>query len=240
MSALGWLVLAVPGLLVGIGVRGVVWRLAVEEPPRTCCPQCAARARSLLVPVQPLTGRCARCSARTTPPPLVPELLGMAGFAVSGWIGGGPLRVAALCLLASLGLASVLVDAAVQRLPDVLTWPCLAGVAALCCGQAVVSGSLSSAVRSVLAGAAVAGLFLVLALVADVGLGDLKLAACLGVVLGFVSWNMAVAGIAAGFCLAGLYAAAALATRRRTQLSGHLALGPPLLFGAFLVLALAA
>jgi leader peptidase (prepilin peptidase)/N-methyltransferase len=168
----------------------------------------------------------------------MPELLGAAGFGLAGWIGGGPLHIAALCWLAAFGLAAVLVDAVVQRLPDALTWPCLAGVLALCCGQAAVSGSLTTAARTVLAGTAVAGFFLILALVADVGLGDVKFAACLGVVLGYISWNAAAAGIAAGFCLAGFYAAVALATRR-TRLSARLALGPPLMAGAFLVLVLA-
>jgi leader peptidase (prepilin peptidase)/N-methyltransferase len=193
----------------------------------------------LLAPVRPSTGRCTRCAARTTPPPLVPELLGAAGFGLAGWIGGGPLRVAALCWLAAFGLAAVLVDATIQRLPYVLTWPCLAGVTALCCGQGAASGSSSTAVRAILAGAAAAVLFLVLAFAVDTGLGDVVLAASLGVVLGYDSAAAAVTGIAAGFCLAGMHAVIALATRR-TQLSTHLALGPPLLFGAFLALALAA
>jgi len=239
VSVPAWLLLALPGLLVGVGVRAVVWCLAVEAPPRTCCPQCGTPARSLLVPVQPLTGRCTRCSARTTPAVLVPELLGAAGFGLAGWIGGGPLRVAALCWLAAFGLAAVLVDAVVQRLPYVLTWPCLAGVTVLCCGQAAASGSWATAVRTILAGVAVAVLFLVLAFAVDIGLGDVVLGASLGVVLGFVSGAAVLVGIGAGFVLAGLFAGMVLVTGR-TRLSGSLALGPPLLAGAFLVLGLAA
>jgi leader peptidase (prepilin peptidase) / N-methyltransferase len=239
VSAPAGLLLAVPGLLVGIAVRGVVWRLAAEVPPRSCCPRCAAPARSLLVPVRPLTGRCVRCRARSTPPALAPELLGAVGFGLAGWIGGGPLRVAALCWLVAFGLSAVLVDAAVQRLPAVLTRPCLAGVVALCCGQAAVSGSLTTAVRTVLAGAAVAALFLVLAFTVDYGLGDMEFSASLGAALGFVSWSAVVVGIAAGVVLAGICAAVALATRR-IERSTHIAYGPPLLAGAFLILAMAA
>jgi leader peptidase (prepilin peptidase)/N-methyltransferase len=132
----------------------------------------------------------------------------------------------------------VLVDAAIQRLPDTLTWPCLAGVAALCCGQAAVAGEPSTGVRTVLAGAAVAGFFLLLALVADAGLGDVKFAASLGVVLGYVSWSVVLAGLAAGLVLAGLCAAAGIAARG-TGRSARIALGPPLLAGAFLTLVLA-
>ena len=93
--------------------------------------------------------------------------------------------------------------------------------------------------RAVLAAAVVAAFFFVLALLADVGLGDLKLSAGLGAALGYCSWSAVAAGVAAGFALAGICAAAALAAGR-TRISARLALGPPLLAGTFLALALAA
>jgi leader peptidase (prepilin peptidase)/N-methyltransferase len=239
VSAAARLALAGLGLLVGIGVRGVVWRLAVEVPPRVACPSCGGASRGMFAPVVPLTGRCTRCRVRTFPPPLVPEVLGAAGFFLAGWTGGGGWRLAAVCWLVTFGLAAVLVDAAVQRLPDVLTWPCLAGAAALCCGQAAADGSPSTVVRTVLAGAAVAGFFLLLALIADAGLGDVKLAAGIAVVLGYLSWSAVLAGVAAGFALAGIGAAVAIAARG-VRPSARVALGPPLLAGALFVLALAA
>jgi leader peptidase (prepilin peptidase)/N-methyltransferase len=232
------LVLAGAGLLAGVGVREAVWRLAVEVPPRGACPACGTASRGSFAPVKPLTGRCTQCRVRTGAPPLVPELLGAAGFSLAGWIGGGGLRVAAVCWLAAFGLAAVLVDAAIQRLPDALTWPCLAGVAALCCGQAAIAGDPSAVGRTVLAGAAAAGFFLLLALVADAGLGDVKFAASLGVVLGYASWSAVLAGLATGLVLAGLSAATNFAARR-TGRSARIALGPPLLAGAFLALVLA-
>lgn len=234
-----WPLLAIPGVVAGIAVRFAVWRLAVEAPPRATCPACAAASRGLFAPVRPLTGRCTRCGVRTGAPPLVPELLGAAGFAVAGWIGGGMWRVAAVCWLLAFALAAALVDVAIRRLPDVLTWPCLAGVSALCCAQAAAAGSVSTAVRTVLAGAAVAGLFLLLALVADAGLGDAKFAAGIGAVLGYLSWSAVIAGVAAGFVLAGIGAAAAIAARG-VRPSAGIPLGPPLLAGTVLVLALAA
>lgn len=236
MSPPAWPLLAVLGLLVGLGVRSAVWRLASDDPPRTNCPSC--RVGSRLVSVRPVAGSCAGCGARTYPPLLMPEVLCATGFALAGWIGGGPLRVAAVCWLAAFGVAAALVDVAVQRLPDVLTWPCLAGVVAFSCGQAAASGSLSTSVRTVAAGASTAGLFLILALAFDVGLGDVKISASTGAALGYLSWSAAVAGCAAGFVLAGLYAAVAL-VERRTSLSARLALGPFLVAGAFLALAVA-
>jgi leader peptidase (prepilin peptidase)/N-methyltransferase len=170
---------------------------------------------------------------------LVPELLGTAGFALAGWLGGGGLRVAAVCWLVAFALPAVLVDARVQFLPEVLTWPSLAGVLALCLGQATADSAPAAAVRTVLAGLAVAVLFRVLVSAAGVGRGDLSLAPSLGVVLGYLSWNAVVVGIAAGFCIAGLGVAASMLVRRRGP-SGQVSFGPPLLAGALLTLWLTA
>ena len=173
----------------------------------------------------------------SSPPTLVPELLNVAGFVLAGWIGGGSLRVAAICWLVAFALPAVLIDAAVQRLPDLLTWPCLAGVITLSLAQSAATGSFATGVRTIAAGAAVAGAFLILALLADVGIGDVKLAASLGVVLGYVSWHAVAAGIAAAFCIAGLQATAMLLVRQR-GISTRMPLGPALLAGGFLVLVL--
>jgi leader peptidase (prepilin peptidase)/N-methyltransferase len=147
--------------------------------------------------------------------------------------------VAAVCWLVAFALPAVLVDARVQFLPEVLTWPCLAGVLALCLGQAAADGASTAAVRTVLAGLAVAAGFRVLVSAAGVGRGDLSLAPSLGIVLGFHSWNAVVFGIAAGFCIAGLGVAASMVVRRRAP-SGQVPFGPPLLAGAIVALWLTA
>ncbi len=208
MNTATWPYLALPGLLAGIAARHVVRRLVFEY--RTHSP---------------------------SPPTLVPELLSVAGFVLAGWIGGGGFRVAAICWLVTFALPAVLVDATAQRLPDILTWPCLTGVVALSLAQAAATGSLATGVRTVIAGIAVAGAFLLLALLADVGIGDVKLAASLGVVLGYVSWHAVAAGIAAGFCIAGLQATAMLLVQQR-GVSARVPLGPALLAGGFLALVL--
>jgi leader peptidase (prepilin peptidase)/N-methyltransferase len=236
VSAPTWPLLALPGLVAGIAARTVVWYLAVERPPRRACPACARPPRHALVPVRPLTGRCPRCGGAVFPPLLVPEVLGAAGFALAGWVGGGGLRVAAVCWLVAFALPAVLVDAAVQRLPDLLTWPCLAGVLALCLGQAAVDGAVRTLVRTALAVVVVAAVFLVLALVADLGLADVKLAAPLAAVLGYGSWSAVLAGLAAGFAIAGLYALAA-AVLAGHKISARMPLGPALLCGTMLGLA---
>lgn len=239
MSAPLWPYLALPGLLVGIAARSTVWYLAVGRPPRRTCPACSTVPNRTLIPVRLFIGRCRVCGYAPPPPAFVPELLGAGGFALAGWIGGGGFRVAALCWLVAFSLSAVLVDAAIQRLPDVLTWPCLAGVLVLLLGQTLVAGSAADGVRTMLAGCVVAGFFLTLALIADMGLGDVKLAGSLGAVLGYVSWYAVLAGLTAGFCIAGLHGVRVIATRGR-GLSTQLPLGPALLAGTVLVLALTA
>jgi leader peptidase (prepilin peptidase)/N-methyltransferase len=238
VSAPAWLLFAALGLAAGIAARSAVWYLAVEQPPRRECSACGARPRRALVPVRPFTGRCPHCASAVWPPVLVPELLGAAGFALAGWLGDGGWRVAAVCWLFAFALPAVLVDARVQFLPEVLTWPCLAGVTALCLAQAGADHSATIAVRIVLAGVAVAMVFRVLVLV-GFGFGDVSFAPSIAVVLGFVSWNTVVLGIVAGFCIAGLYVIAAMAAGRRGP-TGQVSFGPAMLAGTVLALWLTA
>jgi leader peptidase (prepilin peptidase)/N-methyltransferase len=238
VSAPAWLLLAIPGLVVGIAARSAVWYLAVEQPPCRECPACGARPLRALVPVRPLTGRCPHCASTVPTPALVPELLGAAGFALAGWLGGGGWRLAAVCWLFAFALPAVLVDARVHFLPEVLTWPCLAGVSTLSLAQAGADHSAGIAVRVVLAGVAVAVVFRVLVLI-GFGFGDVSFAPSIGVVLGFASWNAVVVGIVAGFCVAGLYVVAAMAVGRRGP-TGQVSFGPAMLTGAVLALWLTA
>ena len=81
--------------------------------------------------------------------------------------------------------------------------------------------------------------FLVLALVAPsgMGMGDVKLAALLGLYLGWLGWPAVALGAAAGFVVQAVVALALLATRR-IGLRGELPFGPAMLAGAALVLGL--
>ena len=170
-------------------------------------------------------------------PPLAPELLVAAGFVLSGWIGGGALRVLSLCWLVAFGVAAMLVDMAVQRLPEVLTWLGAAGVFVFSYGQAARADAFATGFRMLFAALALAGFFLALALLFDVGLGDAQFAVSLGAALGYVSWSAVVDGVAATFLIAGLYTAFLLIARRRRS-STSVPLGPALLAGTFLTLAL--
>jgi leader peptidase (prepilin peptidase) / N-methyltransferase len=159
------------------------------------------------------------------------------------------LVLAAACWLAACSVPLVFIDAAVHRLPDVLTVPAYAGTVVLLFVAAATASpeSFGAAagrpwpvlLRAVLGGVALAGFYLVLLLVspASMGLGDVKLAASLGTMLAWFSWRILLAGGFAGFALAGLYGAALLVTHRATP-KAQIPFGPFMIAGAFLVILL--
>lgn len=247
MTSTAWWTIAcgLTGLLIGAAVRAAICRGAVAYPPGTNCTACDVIPRHRVQLVWPITGRCRACSVRAAPPPLVPELLNGAVFAASAWIaqtedGTGTaraLRTAGLCWLAGFALAAVWVDAVSQRLPDGLVLPAGAGSVLLFCSAAFCNSLPAAAVRTVLAAATTAAAFLLLALFADVGLGDVKLAASLGAALGYTSWSALWLGAVLTFLLAGLFVALRLLTGYARRGDG-LALGPFLFAGCFVALCL--
>jgi leader peptidase (prepilin peptidase)/N-methyltransferase len=176
---------------------------------------------------------------------MLPELLTGVVFAASAWIAqtepgsesARALRLAGLCWLAAFALAAVWIDAAVQRLPDILVLPAGTGAILLTTAAALSDARPGAAGRVVLAAMLTAALFLVLALLAGVGLGDLKLAGALAAALGYDSYSTLLRGIAAAFVLAGLFTLLRYVVDPAHR-GARLALGPFLFAGCFLVLLL--
>ncbi|MFJ5923176.1 prepilin peptidase [Kitasatospora sp. NPDC092948] len=205
---------AVLGLLAGALLRPVAVRYAVPagEPWRTCAPA-------------PL-GRCVRCGERVGPPPLTVEAAAAAvGAALAADV---PARwLPLLVWVALFGVALAFVDAAVKRLPDALTLPLLAGTALLI---PLADHRPAVWLRCALAAGALGGLFLLLALFAPMGLGDVKLAPSLGAVLGLVGWRTFYAGLLYMWLIAAVWAVALLVLRRAGRRT-ELAFGPAMLLG---------
>ena len=86
--------------------------------------------------------------------------------------------------------------------------------------------------------AALACFYLVLCLIrpGEMGLGDAKLAATIGLALGWTSWQALIVGTFAGFALAAVYGGVLLAVHRATRTS-QLPLGPFILLGALAAIA---
>lgn len=133
------------------------------------------------------------------------------------------------------------IDIEVRRLPDRLVLPgyavALAGLAA----AAWSSGAGEALVRSVACGAIAFAGYLALALIgagrSGLGLGDVKLAGVLGLLLGWSGWLVAALGMLSGFVVGGLVAGFLLVARRSDRRS-HMPFGPAMLIGAYLWLCL--
>ncbi len=131
------------------------------------------------------------------------------------------------------------VDLAVHRLPDRVTYPAAAVCAAALLADAAVLGTWPDLARALLAAAAAGGVSLLAALAAPsgLGLGDVKLLALLGLLLGWAGWGVLLAGVFLGL-LAGAAASLLLVATGRAGWRTALPFGPPLLVGAVLALLL--
>ena len=242
---LGWVIAgAVAGLLAGPPIRAVVFAgsTSAGQPPRRECPDCSSLVlpgRWRWRPVLPVTGRCPACQARIGPPPLVAELAAGGALAIvaarasSGW------ELAALAWLTLIAVPLALIDVAVHRLPDRLTAPAFAGTLALLTVAALTAHQPDRVARAAIGAAALACFYLALCLLrpGQMGLGDAKVAASIGLVLGWTSWQALLTGTFAGFTLAAIYGGVQMARNKATRTS-QLPLGPFILLGALVALAL--
>jgi leader peptidase (prepilin peptidase) / N-methyltransferase len=231
---------AVLGLAVGSFLNVVVWRVprgeSVVSPP-SACPACGAPVRpGDNVPVLSwlrLRGRCRDCSAPISPRYPLVELATAALFVVLALRFGADPVLPAYLYLAAVGLALALIDLDCKRLPDVLTLPSIAVVAALL-GLARLLGSdtgdLSSAL---LGGLALFALYFALcfAYPAGMGFGDVKLAPVLGLATAWLGWGAWTVGAFLGFLLGGLFGVALIAARRGGRKTS-VPFGPFMLAGA--------
>lgn len=128
----------------------------------------------------------------------------------------------------------VLVDVAVHRLPDRLTWPAAAGTW-LGLGVAALTGPGPGPwLRATAAGLGLAVFFAASTLAFGArgfGLGDAKLAVSVGLLLGWYGWALPVTGLLLALTLSALGALVLLATRR-ARWTSHLPFGPYLVLGA--------
>lgn len=145
----------------------------------------------------------------------------------------------AFCIALPLLTALAAIDLDVHRLPNALTYPLMPLAVVIAAAASLFSGHAFAVLRAVLAGVVLGSAYLLLLVVspggAGLGLGDVKLALGLGVLLGWFSWSSLLGGTVAGFLLGGLWAAGLLISRRATRQS-YLAFGPFMIGGTVLAL----
>jgi leader peptidase (prepilin peptidase)/N-methyltransferase len=170
--------------------------------------------------------------------PRLPASLSAVSAVVGGLLGGaraGHPDVVAFVVLGVLGTAMAYVDIRRHLLPDRLTVPALLSGAVLLAIAAVAdpaTGGDDYARAWACAGALLLG-YLLMALVypAGLGLGDVKLAAALGLHLGWLGWAAPVVGTVAAFLVGGVIGVGLLVLGRATRRSA-VPFGPSMLVGA--------
>lgn len=173
----------------------------------------------------------------------VPRAAGVSGLLVLLLAGATALTGARPALLAvawaaGAGLVLAQVDLAVHRLPDRVLAPAVAVVTTAYLVDAVALGSWGALLRAVLAG------LLCLAVSAAAaaarhgpGFGDVKLLGLVGLVLGWFGWAVLGLGVLVGLVL-GALGSVVLVALGRAGWRTTVPVGPPLLLGAALALAL--
>jgi leader peptidase (prepilin peptidase)/N-methyltransferase len=129
-------------------------------------------------------------------------------------------------------VALALIDLEHRRVPNVIVLPATAAAALWILGVAIAGGRLPVAERAFASGAAGFVLLFTIALISGgMGMGDVKLAAFIGLFAGRFGWEVFVLAVFAGFVLGGVGAIALLASGRRGR-KDALPFAPALAAGA--------
>jgi leader peptidase (prepilin peptidase)/N-methyltransferase len=233
------------GLTVGSFLNVVIHRVPRDESlvrPGSHCPHCGAEVRPRHnIPVLGwllLRGRCADCKAPISARyPLVEAGTAALFVAVAARFGWS-WQLPAYLYLAAVAVALTVIDLDVKRLPDKIVLPSY-GVAVLLLVPAMIADhSWTAGIRGLIAAVVLFLTFLVISFF-GMGGGDVKLAALLGIYLGWLGWSSVAVGMFAGFMLGGLFGVAVMLTRAATRKT-RVPYGPFMLAGAFLAVFAAA
>ncbi|MGZ4549336.1 MAG: prepilin peptidase [Blastococcus sp.] len=158
-------------------------------------------------------------------------------FVLTAILFGPSAELPAFLYLAGAGVLLAVIDLQHRLLPDRVVLPSVAIGVVLLAVAALPHGHWPALLRGVSAGVVLFVVFFVMALISpgSLGVGDAKLAALLGLYLGWLGWNAVLLGAVAGFVVQALLALVLLATRR-VGLRSELPFGPAMLAGAAVVI----
>jgi leader peptidase (prepilin peptidase)/N-methyltransferase len=232
---------AVLGLVLGSFVTVIVHRVPRKESvvaPRSRCPACGTRIRARdNVPVLSyvlLRGKCRACGARISPRYVVIELITGGLFAAVAARFTSVYADAVLAAFLGVMVALAVIDAEYRIVPNRIVYPCLLAFPAILV-VGVVAGQDVSLLRSGIGFLAYGGFLLTVAVVSPggMGMGDVKLAALIGLVLG--AFGLAYVAVAAALAvLAGGAGAIALVVVAHAGRKRAVPFGPYLAAGAVL------
>ncbi|WP_294981056.1 A24 family peptidase [uncultured Microbacterium sp.] len=145
------------------------------------------------------------------------------------------LAASAYLVAAVAGVVLTVVDVRTHRLPNRIVLPALIVTIALLAASCAFGAPWAALVRALGAGTALFVFFVLLRVAGRgaIGGGDVKLAALVGVLLGWVGWSAVLLGVVAAFLAAGVVAIVLLAARRATS-STRIPFGPFLVIGTWI------
>lgn len=230
------------GLVFGSFANVVIHRVPRDESlvkPPSECPQCETPLQwrdNIPVLSWLLLGRtCRHCGEPISVRyPLVELATGLL-FAGVGARFGLDWALPGFLLFAWTLFVLGMIDARTRRIPNRLTYPLTPVLVVLIAGAAFLNGETGWAVRSMVAGVVAFLLLLTMAVInpRGMGMGDVKLAAFIGVGLGYLGWGHLVLGLFGSFLLGGVVAIALLALRARGR-KDVIPFGPYLAAGAII------
>jgi len=141
----------------------------------------------------------------------------------------------ALLYLMAISVALTLIDIATHTLPNAIVYPSGIVLAVLLVVASAADGDWSALGRAAIGALGSGALYLGLALAVPggMGLGDVKLAVVLGLVLAYLGWGPLAVGAFGAFLVGGTVAIALLLAGR-ARWRGGLPFGPSMLVGAWL------
>jgi leader peptidase (prepilin peptidase) / N-methyltransferase len=227
------------GLAVGSFLTVVAYRVPRKESvvaPRSRCPSCGTMIRGRdNVPVISyllLRGRCRSCGARISPRYALIELLTAGLFAAAAVRFPSIYTTAVLALFFAVLVAVTFIDVEHRIIPNRILYPSLVAFPVIL-ALGVLTGEHVSLLRAGIGFLAYGGGLLVVAVVSPggMGMGDVKLAALIGLVLG--AFGLAYVAVAAAVAIlaGGLGAVALLAFAHATR-KHAVPFGPYLAAGA--------
>lgn len=213
-DALFLLAVTVLGLLIGSFLNVVIWRVPRGENlnhPSSHCPVCDHPIRPYdnipVVSWLALRGRCRDCGTPISIRYPLVEAFTAAAFAVTAASIGISWLLLPMLWFVAVGIALAMIDIDLRRLPNSIVLSSWAAVGFGLTLTAVMEDSFGDLARAGLGALAMGGVYLLLALIypAGMGMGDVKLAVLLGMVLGWFGWAQVVVGFFLGFLLGAVW-----------------------------------
>lgn len=230
------------GLAVGSFLNVVIYRVPAGESivsPRSKCPQCqtqiAERDNIPVVSWLLLRGRCRSCGAAISGRYPAVELLTALLFAAVGYRFGADWALPAFLVFTAGLVALSMIDLDTFLLPKKVLYPVLFAGAALLAAAAVIERDWLGAREAALGSLGAFGFLLVIHLISPrgMGFGDVRLAALLGLFLGWLELGAVPVGIFLGFLLGSVVGVALMVWGKRGR-KDRIPFGPFLAAGAML------